>query len=101
MARKTVRCRQSNRFFALCHIAVSRLSHKAFLPPALNDEGRQSVIMRETLNVIPSECEGSAGVARESVKCHSERQRRICCYGEESGKKITAISCELSANSAE
>ena len=70
-------------------------------PPALNDEGRQSVIMRETLNVIPSECEGSAGVARESVKCHSERQRRICCYGEESGKKITAISCELSANSAE
>ena len=57
--------------------------------------------MRETLNVILNEREGSAGVARESVKCHSERQRRICCYGEESGKKITAISCELKAVSCE
>ncbi|WP_306508774.1 hypothetical protein [Dialister invisus] len=31
--RETVRRHQSHRFFTLCHIAISRLSHKAFLPP--------------------------------------------------------------------
>ena len=30
---ETVRCHQSHRFFTLCHVAVSWLSHKAFLPP--------------------------------------------------------------------
>ena len=30
VVRKTVRCHQSNRFFALCHIAASCHSHKAF-----------------------------------------------------------------------
>jgi len=33
----------------------------------------------------------------ENIKRHSERQRRICHRGEEAGKKIKAISCELSA----
>ena len=65
MVRKAVRCRQSNRFFALCHIAVSRLSHKAFLTPALNDGGRQGVIMTE------------------NERSHSERQRRIYDRNEE------------------
>jgi len=32
-----------------------------------------------------------------NVNRHPERQRRICCCGEEDGKKIKAISCELSA----
>jgi len=30
--RKAVKCHQCNRFFALCHIADSRFSHKTFLP---------------------------------------------------------------------
>ena len=30
--RKGVKCHQCNRFFALCHIADSRFSHKTFLP---------------------------------------------------------------------
>jgi len=33
----------------------------------------------------------------ENIKRHSERQRRICHRGGEAGKKIKAISCELSA----
>ena len=33
VARKPVSCHQSHRFFTPCHIAVSRLSRKAFLPP--------------------------------------------------------------------
>ena len=36
-----------------------------------------------------------------NVKRHPKRMRRICCRGEEDGKKIKAISCELSAKSAE
>ncbi len=35
----------------------------------------------------------------ENVRRHSERQRRICYRGGESGKKIKAISCELPAAS--
>jgi hypothetical protein len=31
--RKTVKCHQGNRFFALCHIAAFPYSHKAFLCP--------------------------------------------------------------------
>ena len=70
--------------------------------------------MRETLIVILNECEGSVSMVRkavrhhndggtlsiimtENIKRHSERQRRIYYRGEESGKKIKAISCELSA----
>ena len=37
----------------------------------------------------------------ENIKRHSERQRRICHRGGEDGKKIKAISCELSATSCE
>ena len=33
VVRKTVRRYQGNRFFTPCHCPVSRLSHKAFLPP--------------------------------------------------------------------
>ncbi|MFQ8789451.1 MAG: hypothetical protein ACLU45_03680 [Dialister invisus] len=33
VVRESVRRHQSHRFFTLCHIAISRLSHKAFLPP--------------------------------------------------------------------
>ena len=62
-----------------------------------NDGGRQSVIMREMLIVIRSEREGSAAVVRKPVRRHPERQRRICHRGGEAGKKIKAISCELSA----
>ena len=35
---EAVRSYQSNRFFTLCHCPVSLLSHKAFLPPVLNDD---------------------------------------------------------------
>ena len=72
--------------------------------------------MREMLIVILNKREGSIPVVRETVrhhndggtlsiimteniKRHSERQRRICTRGEEAGKKIKAISCELSAAS--
>ena len=30
---KTVRCHQSNRFFALCHVVIFPHSHTAFLLP--------------------------------------------------------------------
>ena len=33
VGRESVRRHPSHRFFTLCHIAISRLSHKAFLPP--------------------------------------------------------------------
>ena len=33
VVRESVRRHQSHRFFTLCHIAISRLSHKAFLSP--------------------------------------------------------------------
>ena len=38
-------------------------------------------------------------IMTENIKRHSERQRRICHRGEKAGKKIKAISCELSATS--
>ncbi|MEE1521045.1 MAG: hypothetical protein UGF91_14105, partial [Dialister invisus] len=59
----------------------------------LNDGGREIVIQ----GVI----KGSANVLWKAVRRHPERQRRIYYRGEESGKKIKAISCELSAKSAE
>lgn len=52
---KPVRCHQSNRFFTLCHCFVSRLSHKAFLPPFRMTIGGKGVIMRRTLVVIRNE----------------------------------------------
>ena len=38
VVRNTVRCHQKNGFFTHCHVAVSRLSHTAFLPPVQNDD---------------------------------------------------------------
>ncbi len=70
MVRESVRRHQSDRFFALYHIAVSLLSHKAFLRPLRMTIGGKGVIMRETLIVILNECEGSATMVRESVKRH-------------------------------
>ena len=55
----------------------------------LNDGGREIVIQ----GVI----KGSAVVVRGAVRRYPKRQRRIYYRGEESGKKIKAISCELSA----
>ena len=66
--------------------------------------------MREMLIVILNKREGSIPVVREvvrhhndggtlsiimteNIKRHSERQRRICTRGGESGKKIKAIIC--------
>ena len=66
--------------------------------------------MREMLIVILNKREGCIPVVREAVrhhndggtlsiimteniKRHSERQRRICTRGGESGKEIKAISC--------
>ena len=60
MVRKPVRRHQNNRLFTLCHIAASRLSHKAFLSPLRMTIGGKGVIMRETLIVILSGYEGSA-----------------------------------------
>ena len=68
---------QRNRFFTLCHYPVSRLSLTAFLPPfRMTIEGK-GVMMRETVSVILSGCEGSVTIVRKTVRCHSERQRRI------------------------
>ena len=99
LVRKTVRRHQRNRFFTLCHCPVSRLSHKAFLPPFWITILGKHVIMKETLSVIISGHEGSVPPVRTSARRHSEQQRRIYTRGEENGKKIKAISCELSAAS--
>ena len=63
---------RGNRFFTPCHVAASRLSHKAFLSPFRMTIGGQGVIMREMLIVILNECEGSIPVVRKAVRCHSE-----------------------------
>ena len=55
---------QRNRFFTLCHYPVSRLSPTAFLPPFRMTIGGKGVIMRETLIVILSGCEGSMPLIR-------------------------------------
>ena len=70
MVRESVRYHQGDRLFASCHIAAFLLSHTAFLPPLRMTIGGKGVIMRETLIVIRSECEGSATMVRESVKRH-------------------------------
>ena len=79
MVRESVRYHQGDRFFTLCHIAASLFSHKAFLRPLRMTIGGKSVIMRETLIVIRSECEGSATMVRESVRRHeSDRFFTLC-----------------------
>ena len=54
VVRKAVRCHQSHRFFTRCHVAVSRLSYTAFLPPFRMTTGGKGVIMGGTLIVIRS-----------------------------------------------
>ena len=61
-------------------------------------EGSAGVV-RGMLSVILNECEGSVIVVRKSVRRHPEQMRRSCTRDEENGKKIKAISCELSATS--
>ena len=56
---------QRNRFFTLCHYPVSRLSPTAFLPPFRMTIGGKGVIVRETLIVIRSGCEGSMPLIRK------------------------------------
>jgi len=51
---------------------------------ALNDSGRQGVIL--------SGSEGSIPVMRKTVSCHSERKRRIYARGEESHKTSFSIT---------
>ena len=56
---------QSNRFFTLCHVAVFWLSPTAFLPAFRITIGGKGVIMRETVSVIRSGCEGSMPLIRK------------------------------------
>ena len=77
---KPVRHHQSDRFFAQRHITASLLSHKAFLRPLRTTIGGKGVIMRETLIVIRSECEGSATMVRESVRHHQSDRFFASCY---------------------
>ena len=83
VVRESVRCHEDNRVFTLCHCFVSRLSHKAFLPPFRMTIGGKGVIMREMLIVIRSEREESVTVVRKAVRRHPERQRRIYYRNEE------------------
>ena len=73
--RKTVRCHQHNRFFTLCHCSVF-FPHSVLIP-VQNDRGWQGVIVRETLSVIRSECEGSAPVVKKLIKWHSGAEYKI------------------------
>ena len=66
--REAVRCHQLNRFFTPCHVAFSLLSLTAFLPPFRMTIGRKGVIMRGTLIVILSGCEGSIAVMGKAVR---------------------------------
>ena len=68
VVRKPVRRHQCNRFFTPCHVSVSRLSRTAFLPPFRMTIGRKGVIMRGTLIVILSGCEGSIAVMGKAVR---------------------------------
>ena len=72
VVKKTVRCHPGNRFFTLCHRSVSLLSQTAFLRPFRMTIGGKGVIMRETLIVILSGCEGSAPMVGKTIRHHSE-----------------------------
>ena len=80
MVRESVRYHQGDRLFASCHIAAFLLSHTAFLPPLRMTIGGKGVIMRETLIVIRSECEGSATMVRESVRYHQGDRLFASCH---------------------
>ena len=70
------RCHPSHRFFTPCHVAASRLSHKAFLFPFRMTVAWKSSLWGGTLIVILNECEVSIPVVRKAVRCHSEQERR-------------------------
>ena len=74
MVRKVARRQQGNRFFTHCHVAVSHLSHTAFLP-------RSEWRFRE-----------SASLTIGNGKRHPERMWRIYTRGEEYGKVSSATS---------
>ena len=75
------RCHPSHRFFTLCHMSIFPSFPQSILVSVQNDRGMEVIIIRGDVNR------------------HLARQRRICCCGGENGKKIKAISCELSAAS--
>ena len=56
-------------------------------------------MMRVTENVIRNIGKGLVMKMTINVRRHPEQMRRSCTRGEENGKKIKAISCELSATS--
>ena len=58
-----------------------------------------SVIIREMLNVIRSGCEGSVPVVRKTGKASFRAPAKNLSPWWGDGKKIKAISCELSAAS--
>ena len=68
VVRKAVRCHQSHRFFTRCHVAVSRLSYTAFLPPFRMTTGGKGVIMGGTLIVIRSGGEKFIGELIKTIK---------------------------------
>jgi hypothetical protein len=68
VVRKAVRCHQSHRFFTRCHVAVSRLSYTAFLPPFRMTNGGKGVIMGGTLIVIRSGGEKFIGELIKTIK---------------------------------
>ena len=49
VVRKAVICHPSHRFFTPCHVAASRLFHKAFLLPFRMTIEGESVMMRGTI----------------------------------------------------
>ena len=91
VVRKAVRCHQSHRFFTPCHCPVSHFSHKAFLCPFRMTIGGKGVIMRGTLIVIRSECEGSAAVVRKAVRCHQNHRFFTRCHVAVSRLSYTAF----------
>ena len=54
---------------------------------------------QEAENVIRGIGKGLVMKMTIKVRCYPEQMRRSCTRGEENGKKIKAISCELSAAS--
>ncbi len=80
VVRKAVRRHQSHRFFTPCHCPVSHFSHKAFLRPFRMTIGRKGVIVRETLNVILNEREGSIPVVRKALRRHQSHRFFTPCH---------------------
>ena len=78
------RCHPSHRFLCPCHVAASRLFHKAFLLPFRMTIEGESVMMRGT---IRRHNEGN-------VNRHPERMLRICTRGEKS-RKMSFRVCRI------